>query len=185
MELLELDAGLPVGELPVDGGLPRVALVLQRPHPLLQGRRVRHRAGEVAPLEDADLDLGLVQLAAMLGGVVELELGEDVAGLLRRDSLVKCTGGVGVEVVLHDADVVGIWVALLDQIAQHLGIEPVKDLTLNTIERRRIGAEMSPRLFVASLGCGVSGLSWRFVALPVSYSRLPRPCAVEFITGSR
>jgi len=32
---------------------------------------------------------------------------------------------VGVEVVLHDADALGLGVALLDQIAQHLGVVPL------------------------------------------------------------
>ena len=35
VEFLELDAGLPVGELPVNGGSLCVAFILQRPHPLL------------------------------------------------------------------------------------------------------------------------------------------------------
>ena len=44
IEFLELRAGLPIGELPVDGRPPRVALALQRLHSPLQGRRVTDRA---------------------------------------------------------------------------------------------------------------------------------------------
>src|SRR5215831_12810856 len=58
IEFLELRAGLPIGELPVDGRPPRVALALQRLHSPLQARRVADRAREAAALDDADLDLG-------------------------------------------------------------------------------------------------------------------------------
>src|SRR5215470_11183724 len=86
---LELRAGLPIGELPVDARPPGVALALQRAHPPLQGRHVADRAREAAALDDADLDLGLVEPAAVLGRVVELLARQDAAGLLRREGLVE------------------------------------------------------------------------------------------------
>ncbi len=58
----------------------------------------------------------------MFGRVVKLQAGQDATRLLRGEGLIERTGGVGVEVVLHHADALGVWIALLDQVAQHLGV---------------------------------------------------------------
>src|SRR3954463_7746441 len=70
VEVLELDAGVGGGEAPVDptvggvsGGLPRGDLAFQ-------GRAVGQPAVQALPGEHAQLDLGYVQPAAVLGSGV-------------------------------------------------------------------------------------------------------------------
>lgn len=79
--MFELDTGLACSELPRNGGAALVALSFQRLDSLLQGLFVRHRAGEAATLKNADLDLSLVEPAAMLGRGMELQPIQDRAGL--------------------------------------------------------------------------------------------------------
>ena len=57
VEFLELDARLLIGKLPLDGGVPRVALGFQRPNPLLQCLHVGRRSGKTAALESTHLDV--------------------------------------------------------------------------------------------------------------------------------
>jgi hypothetical protein len=53
---------------------------------------------------------------------MELQPVQDAAGLLWREGLVERACRVGVEVVLHQADTLGVGIALLDEIAQALGV---------------------------------------------------------------
>ncbi|HEV2457611.1 MAG TPA: hypothetical protein VGS80_04540, partial [Ktedonobacterales bacterium] len=53
---------------------------------------------------------------------MELQPIQDSPGLRRWEGLVERAGGVGVQVVLHQIDALGIGVALLDQVAQALGV---------------------------------------------------------------
>lgn len=47
-------------------------------------------------------------LKTVLGGVVELQARQDVAGLPGGEGLVEGSGGVGVEIVLDHADALGV-----------------------------------------------------------------------------
>src|SRR5215467_6746047 len=58
----------------------------------------------------------------MLGRGMKLESIENIPGLRWRERLVEGADGMGVEVVLYQVDAFGVLVALLDEIAETLGI---------------------------------------------------------------
>src|SRR5688572_17462697 len=64
---------------------------------------------------------GHVQPAAVLGGVVQLELGGQALGLGRWEGLVQGGRGVGVEVVLNQDDPLGVRIVDVDQLLDALG----------------------------------------------------------------
>src|SRR6266496_4147045 len=116
VEVLELDAGVGGREAPVDpsvggvaGGLPGGDLAFQR-------RAVAQPAVQALLGEHAQLDLGHVQPAAVLGPVLDLQLVGKPFGLGGFGRLVQRRRGVGVEVVLHEHDGLGVGVVDVDQI---------------------------------------------------------------------
>ena len=76
---------------------------------------------EALAFEDADLDLGHVEPAGVLGRVVELEPPEHAARLGWREGGVESGGGVGGEVVENDADALGFFEVDIDELAHAKG----------------------------------------------------------------
>ena len=91
----------------MDGAPSGITLSLQGFDPVVQCLEVPHRSRETAPLKDADLDLGHVEPTAMLGRVMHLEAAGNPARFGRWVHLIQAGQGVGVEVVLHQPDVLG------------------------------------------------------------------------------
>src|SRR5207249_2799249 len=84
VELLEVNAGVLRGELPVDVCVGGVSRNLPGPHFPTKGGWIHNPAAEALNGQDAELDLGYVQPASVLGRVVNLELLRNPARLFRR-----------------------------------------------------------------------------------------------------
>src|SRR5215210_9591788 len=106
--MLELDPRLLAGEAPVYGAFGRVAFGLPRTHFPSQTLPVGAAPLQTLAGEHRELDLGHVQPRAMLWGVMNLQLRSDAPGLSWSERLVEGGGGVGVEVVHHHHDSLGI-----------------------------------------------------------------------------
>ena len=106
----------------MDGAPSGIALCLQGLDAPVQGLEVPNGSREAAPLKDADLDLGHVEPTAMLGGVMHLEAAGDPTGFGGRVHLIQAGQRVGVEVVLHQADVLSLGIDLIGQPPQLPGI---------------------------------------------------------------
>src|SRR5215471_2126840 len=81
VEVVELDASVVGGESPVDGTDGGVAGGDPGRDLLFEDLTVRQAAVEALAGQDAQFDLGHVQPAAVLGGVVQLELVGQTLGL--------------------------------------------------------------------------------------------------------
>ena len=78
-------------------------------------------AGGELPGEAGQLDLGDATLAAVLGGVVDLQSAGEGEGLLGRERLVERGDVVGVEVVHHRGDLVRVGVVDGQQVVDAVG----------------------------------------------------------------
>src|SRR6516164_8697166 len=79
---------------------------------------------QALPVHDADLGLRHVQPTAVLGRVVELDLVQQPPGLRRRERLIQAGPVVGVQVVLHQADLLRPGVMHVHQIPDTAGVVP-------------------------------------------------------------
>src|SRR5947208_16477474 len=95
IEATQLGAGSLGGEHPLDLGLGRVATSLPRGNLPLQPLAIGDAPAQALALENADLDLGRVQPAGVLGREVELEPTQEAMCLLGRKGLVECARRVG------------------------------------------------------------------------------------------
>src|SRR6266536_3227697 len=116
VEVLELDPGILGREAPVDATTGSVACRLPGHDLPLQRQPIGHPPIQALLRQHAQPDLGHVQPAAMLGRVVQLEPVGQPLGLSRLERLVQRRRGVGVEVVLHQHDLLGIGVVDVDQV---------------------------------------------------------------------
>lgn len=92
IEPFEFDASIRRAELPVDRADSLVAMLLPAlnlPTELLDGGNV---VGQTLPRQHAQFDLGNVEPAGMLGGVMDLQTLGQSFGLLRRGDLVERAG---------------------------------------------------------------------------------------------
>ena len=112
----QLDAGVGGGEAPVAGPPRGVAAGLPGGDLGHAGWRRRGGGGEALAAQDAELDLGDVQPAAVLGGVVQLQLVRQAPGLRGREGLVQGRRRVGVQVVLDQHEALGVGVAHVDEL---------------------------------------------------------------------
>src|SRR5712691_10448833 len=116
VQVLELDPGVLGRKAPVDATTRSVACRPPRCDLPLQRRPIGQAAVQALPGEHGKLDLGHVQPAAMLGGVVQLQPIGQPLGLGWLERLIQRRGGVGVEVVLHQHDLLGAGVVDLEQV---------------------------------------------------------------------
>src|SRR5215210_5644969 len=114
--MLELDPRLVAGEAPLDGALGRVALLFPRLRFLGKRISIGDALVETLPSEHRELDLGHVQPRAVLGGVMDLQLGSDAPCLGRGERFIQGGGGMGVEVVHYQNDSLGIGIVDVDQL---------------------------------------------------------------------
>jgi hypothetical protein len=101
VEVLELDSGILGRKAPVDATARSVAGRLPGRDLPPQRRLVGQPPIEALLGQHGKLDLGHVQPAAVLGGVVQLKPVGQSLGLGRLKRLIQRRRGVGVEVVLH------------------------------------------------------------------------------------
>ena len=108
--------------------------------------------------QDTDLDFDHVEPAGVLGGVVELQAPQDAASFGGREGLVEGAGRMDRQVVLHDADALGIGIMDIDEFAHALGVifggAPLGDLDLapKTLDLLLLG------LHLAMAGKGLNGI---------------------------
>src|SRR5215472_1801447 len=113
--MLELDSGVRGREAPVDPAARSVARQLPRRDLPLHGCPVGQPAVQALPGQRGKLNLGHVQPAAVLGGVVQFQPAGQSPGLGRLECLIQRRGRVGVEVVLHEHDRLGIGIVDVGQ----------------------------------------------------------------------
>ena len=100
---------------PINGRLLRVALVFPGRDFTLERCFVGDAAIEALLLEDAQFDLGHVQPAPMLGGIMKLELPGAPPRLGRLKRFLQRRDLMRIEIVQHDANDCGFWIAFVDQ----------------------------------------------------------------------
>src|SRR5215210_6821328 len=121
--MLELDPRLGAGEAPVYGAFGGVALGLPGSH--FPGERFTVGDAPIQTLasQHRKLYLGHVQPTAVLWGVVDLQLLAQASGFGRSKRLIQGGGGVGVEVIHHQNDLLGAGVVEVNQLSY--AIRPV------------------------------------------------------------
>jgi len=118
IEALEFDSCVVGRELPVDLGSGPVSGCLPGGDFGAQDVDGVDAAVEVLSDDYAELDLGDVQPAAVLGGIDELEAIPQSLGAGWLEVLVESAGAVGVEVVHHQRDARGIGIVLGDVVQE-------------------------------------------------------------------
>jgi hypothetical protein len=93
---------------PVNGGTGGVALLFQGLDSAAQDQVVGISASEAPAADDTELDLGHVEPASMLGGVVELQALDQLPGLGWGKGLVQRPRPMGVEIVQDHPDDLGL-----------------------------------------------------------------------------
>src|ERR1700676_4976100 len=88
-------------EAPFDGTSGGIAAFLPGAHLATDRSQVRHASIQALSREDADLDLGHVQPAGVLGRVVKLDTAQQSLGSLDTEHFLVTTAKVGVEVIYH------------------------------------------------------------------------------------
>ena len=119
---MHLSPSIGAGKAPMDMTLVRIALSRQGHNVLPQMIEALDSFGQAAPFKNADLDLGHIEPTAMFGRVVELHPLQNPPGLGWLKSFVERSGCMGVQVILHDAHVVGVRIYGLDQPLDAVGI---------------------------------------------------------------
>src|SRR5579872_5173885 len=121
IEMHKLDAGVSGGEAPVHGGLRAVAA--GRPGGYLAGQEggVGDAPVETLAAEDGEFALRHVQPTPMLGGVVDLQPIQDTAGFGGGKGLIERAAHVCIEVVYNQADLAGVRIVHIDQVAHRVG----------------------------------------------------------------
>ncbi len=101
------------GKLPDNLTLSRIPFVLQRGDLLPQRIWVRQALVQATALKDANFDLGHIQLTRMFRRVMKLQALLDATGFGCRKGLVGRTRSVGIEIILDDAHLLGVGIAII------------------------------------------------------------------------
>src|ERR1700736_2032963 len=119
---MELVTSIVGGKAPRDGAAMRIALSLQNSDALSQDLHTCYATRQTATSKDTDLDLGHIQPTAMFGRVMELHSSQDPSCLGWLKGFVESSRGMRVQVILHDAHIVGLRVDTIDQPADAVGV---------------------------------------------------------------
>jgi len=122
--MLELDPRLLCGEAPVYGTLAGVTLSFPRTHFLGKRLLVGDAPIQTLASEHRELDLGHVQLRAVLWGVVDLQPFQQTPSFSRGERLIQSGRDMSVEVVQNQNDLLGLRVVHIDQLLN--AVCPVK-----------------------------------------------------------
>ena len=111
---MQFDPSVMGGKAPGDGAALSIALGLYSGNALSQDLHALHPARQAAPGKHGDLDFRHVEPGFHVWGEMELDALQDPASLSRRKGFVEGCRSVGIEVVLYDAHLLGMWVDLVD-----------------------------------------------------------------------
>ena len=178
---MKFDTSSSGGKTPGDGAVLGIALSLQRGNALPQDLHVLNPARQAAPGKNGDLDLRHVEPAPMLGGVMELDPLQNASCFSRLEGFIESGWRMGIQVILHDAHVVGMRVDLVDQPADATSRSQAwsdassspHDASRKAVRRRKTGsrcpaAHIRNRCVLAGLVPSVPGAAHRPLAPRVS-----------------
>src|SRR5260370_33069056 len=100
-------------KLPRDRAVRTIALHLQGIDAPSQGAQTIHPTRQATALKNADLDFGHIQPTAVFGRVVKLDAPENPPRFLRWDAFIDSTWVMGIQMVLHNGDVLHLRLGLL------------------------------------------------------------------------
>ena len=103
------------GKAPGDGAALSIALSLQGGNTLTQVLHTCHATRQTASCKDTNLDLGHIQPTAMFGRVMKLHAPQDAPRLGGFKGFIQGSSGMGVQVILHNANAGGVRIDLVDQ----------------------------------------------------------------------
>src|SRR5437763_2822143 len=119
MQLVTSIAG---SKAPGDGAALSIAFSRQSSDTLAQHLHTFHATRKTDTRKNADLDLGHVQPTAVFGRIMELDALQDAPRFWRREGFIQGRSGVRVQIILHDAHVVSLWIDLIHQPANAVGV---------------------------------------------------------------
>src|SRR5437899_12737178 len=119
---MELVTSIVAGKAPGNGTSLSIALGLQGRDALTQLRQALHSTRETSTGKNPDLNFCHVEPACMFGRVMELDPLQQAPGLCGRVSLVESRSSMGVEIILHQTNVLGVRIGLINQPADAVGI---------------------------------------------------------------
>src|SRR5438309_10496258 len=93
------------GKAPGDGTVLSIALGLQRRDALAQLLQTCHSTRQTTARKDTDLDLGHIEPTTVFGRVMKLHALQNPASLCRLEGFIQGRSGMGVQVILHDANI--------------------------------------------------------------------------------
>src|SRR5690348_10388040 len=111
---MELVTSVIGGKAPRDGTALGIALGLERGDTLAQDLHALHATRQTATCKNADLDFGHIEPTAMLGRVMELHALQKAPRLGRWEGFIQGSSRMGVQVILDDANVVGMRIHRID-----------------------------------------------------------------------
>src|SRR6266699_7243236 len=121
IEVLEFDARVSGGEAPIDGGFSGIAGLVPRADLGHQSGFVGDAAIQALAVQHTQLDLGHVERTPVLWRVMDLQLVGQTLGFSRLEDFVQRARRVGVEVIHHQRDQLGVGIDVIDQVFDHVG----------------------------------------------------------------
>jgi hypothetical protein len=95
---------------PRDGTALSIAFGFQGGNALAQVLHAFHPTRQTATGKNTDRDLGHIQPTAMFGRGMELDPMRNTPGLGWLKGFIQSRGRMGIEVILHNANVFGLWI---------------------------------------------------------------------------
>src|SRR5438067_5163634 len=111
---MHLSASISAGKTPMNATAMSIALGSQRHNMLPHVFRTADPFGQATPLEDTDLDLSHIEPTAMLRRIMHLQSLPDALGFLSRKRFVEAGRRMGVEIIHHQTNHLGIGIDLID-----------------------------------------------------------------------
>lgn len=119
---MQLASSLFTIKLPLNSGSAGVSFSFQSRYLAFQGLLVFQPAVETTPLEHAYFDLGHVQPTGVLGRVVKFQLPQQPSCKGWLECLIQRSRFMGVEIVLNYSNDFSLWVSLIHQPFDEIGI---------------------------------------------------------------
>src|SRR5580658_11229082 len=122
--MLEFDAGVIGRELPVGFGVMGIAVSLPSGDLVDEDLLVRNAAVEALRRENGKFGFRHIEPTAVLWRVMPFEPLDETSCFVWRKSLVQRCGFMGIKVVLHQNDLLGVREMTVGQIRKRLGVIP-------------------------------------------------------------
>lgn len=104
IETFQFDARIRCAELPVDGTDALIAMLLPTLDLLAKLLNCGNVVGQTLPRQHTQFDLGNIEPARMLRGIVDLQTVDQGFGLLRRKHFIKRSRRMRIQIVHHQND---------------------------------------------------------------------------------